>query len=162
MKSAKKLKEKKNRMTQVEAAWIDPTWAIMYSWINHHRAHTLHNCLCFSPFFPVSLTPSELSWIDVICLFRLQATLAGHTQFGSQIKQKLKCVPCWEPRAGGWVRGRARWKIHLPWFSSSSMARFSEGTQISDKICTFPRQEAISAEPGSVFTSTHSQTFPCF
>lgn len=114
----------------------------MYSWINHHRAHTLivtmSELLSLPLLFPVPLIPSKWRWIDVICLSLLQVMLGGLTQFGSQIKQKLKCVPCWEQRVRWWVRGRTRWQVHLLWFSCSSMAWFSGGKRAATKAACSP------------------------
>lgn len=91
---AKKSVEEKNRTTQ--AIRINPTWVTMYSWIKHHRAPTL--IIAISPLLFLPLIPSEMRWIDVICLSWARVMLARHTPFGSQIKQKLKCVSCWELR----------------------------------------------------------------
>lgn len=74
---------------------------------------------------------------------------AGTHSIWQSDQAEIKMSPCWVPRVGGWVRGRTRWKIHLPWFSSSSIAQFSGGTESSDKSCRFSQ---ISAELYSFFT----------
>lgn len=59
--------------------------------------------------------------------------LEGHTQFGSRIKQKLKCVPCRVQRAAEWVRGRTRWRFYLAGFSSSSAGRLRGREEVGSR-----------------------------
>lgn len=128
--------------------------------------------LSFSLSFTTSFTLTQ-RWVDAICPSRLWVLLWGHTQFGSQIKQKWKCVPVGADKESEWVSEKEGdcWKMQpifshpasfistlsALWPPAPFLIRFSWGQKILELNFFGPVLLQVSSGDGAVEGSwTHA------